>query len=636
MKPWSIRRWFTKRVLTTTTRRKIAAHIPLGIESLESRDLLSASALPVLLVVADQQDFYYREYGDTRLGIESQGVSVVVGATTTNPTTPHWGTGQPEGELGTIIPDIALADVNPNDYSAIAFVGGWGASMYQYAYNDPNGDGVTDNYYVNPLYNADSDLNDGLIAPQKVVVNNLINDFLDADKPVAGVCHGVTVLAWARVDGASPLQGKSVAVPHQEGTPDQFYNGAWRNGGYFHGQSDQVIDNGGIPTAFSGAYGKLGTTTDDVIVDGRIITGENPDSALLFGVRIAEQVNASLPPENHAPTASDAIWVLAENSAAGTEVGAVAAADGDAGQTLTYAIVGGNTNGAFAIDATTGTLTVANAAALNFEATPVFDLTIQITDDGLEPLHATANITVQLTNVVEPPVSVRGPNVFVTGTASADTMYLWSGATANEVYVWMNGTSHGPFILPDGGRVVVRGGDGNDQIFGSDLRIGMTAFGEAGHDLIVGGIANDGLNGGEGVDRLWSGLGDDLIRGGDGDDYLHGREGNDILLGGDGNDYLEGYDGRDILFGGLGVYVMCGGNGEDLLIGGTTVYDDDEDSLRAIHGIWVASESLDDRMASLSHPSDVGILSSIHIQHGDVGDVLGGGVLGTTVEQLLC
>jgi len=61
---------------------------------LESRDLLAADPLPVLMVLADRQDFYYREYGETRIGLEAGGATVQVAATTINPTFPHPGTNQ--------------------------------------------------------------------------------------------------------------------------------------------------------------------------------------------------------------------------------------------------------------------------------------------------------------------------------------------------------------------------------------------------------------------------------------------------------------------------------------------------------------------------------------------------------------
>jgi hypothetical protein len=78
--------------------------------------------------------------------------------------------------------------------------------------------------------------------------------------------------------------------------------------------------------------------------------------------------------------------------------------DGDA---LTYRIVGGNTAGAFAIDPSTGRITVANAAALDFETSPTFTLSIEVRDPA--GLPATATVVVQLSNVIEPRIDIA-PN----------------------------------------------------------------------------------------------------------------------------------------------------------------------------------------------------------------------------------
>lgn len=265
----------------------------LKVEGIESR--LLPAPLPVLMVIADQQDFYYMEYNNTRISLEAKGVPVVVAATTTNPSKAHSGSGQGTGS-GIVTPNIALAAANAADYSAIVFVGGWGASMYQYAFNDPDLNGTTDNYYFNTNYNGDANLNDDVIAPQKVKVNSLINELLAADKPVAGICHGTTVLAWARVNGVSPVNGKHITVPHTDGTPGMFFAGANYSGGYAQGQYFQALANGAIVSATGGQIGNPTTTADDVVVDGRIITAENQHSATYFGTVVANEVLASTPP----------------------------------------------------------------------------------------------------------------------------------------------------------------------------------------------------------------------------------------------------------------------------------------------------------------------------------------------------
>ena len=92
-----------------------------------------------------------------------------------------------------------------------------------------------------------------------------------------------------------------------------------------------------------------------------------------------------------------------ENVAAGTAVGTVSATDPDAGQSLTYAITGGNASGAFAIDAA-GNITIANAAAIDFETNPIFNLSVQATDSGTPALSAITTVIVQLCDVNDAPV----------------------------------------------------------------------------------------------------------------------------------------------------------------------------------------------------------------------------------------
>lgn len=101
---------------------------------------------------------------------------------------------------------------------------------------------------------------------------------------------------------------------------------------------------------------------------------------------------------NEAPTISDAAFALEENSPGGTPVGTVSAADPDQGAVLTYAITSGNDAGQFAIDPQTGAITVADGAALNFESTASYELTVQVSD-GL--LAAQAAVTIDLIDVAE-------------------------------------------------------------------------------------------------------------------------------------------------------------------------------------------------------------------------------------------
>ncbi|NVO20116.1 MAG: T9SS type A sorting domain-containing protein, partial [Bacteroidetes bacterium] len=107
---------------------------------------------------------------------------------------------------------------------------------------------------------------------------------------------------------------------------------------------------------------------------------------------------------NEAPVIANQTFTVAENSVNGTSVGTVVASDPDAGQILTYSIFSGNTSGAFAINTTTGVLTVANSAVLDFETNPTFTLVVKVQDNGTVALTSQATITINLTNVNEAPV----------------------------------------------------------------------------------------------------------------------------------------------------------------------------------------------------------------------------------------
>jgi hypothetical protein len=68
--------------------------------------------------------------------------------------------------------------------------------------------------------------------------------------------------------------------------------------------------------------------------------------------------------ENIAPLINNQTFEVNQNSSNGTNVGTVVASDPNIGQTLTYSILSGNTNGAFSLNSSTGMLSVANSTAL--------------------------------------------------------------------------------------------------------------------------------------------------------------------------------------------------------------------------------------------------------------------------------
>ena len=136
---------------------------------------------------------------------------------------------------------------------------------------------------------------------------------------------------------------------------------------------------------------------------------------------------------NAAPNVSADTFALDENSAGGTVVGSVSASDPEQG-TLTYAITGGNTGGAFAIDASTGQITVADSALLDFETTPSFSLTVAAIDP--QGAYDTATITIDLNNLDEAGVNDAPENTVPDAqTIQQDGMQVFASSTGTAISI---------------------------------------------------------------------------------------------------------------------------------------------------------------------------------------------------------
>lgn len=103
------------------------------------------------------------------------------------------------------------------------------------------------------------------------------------------------------------------------------------------------------------------------------------------------------------PTILDQGFAIDENSSNGTVVGRVFASDADTSQTLSYTIVAGNADGAFAIDESTGDLTVADSSGLDHENTSQRSIQVTVTDSGSPARSAIGTIVVRVSDVNEAP-----------------------------------------------------------------------------------------------------------------------------------------------------------------------------------------------------------------------------------------
>ena len=102
---------------------------------------------------------------------------------------------------------------------------------------------------------------------------------------------------------------------------------------------------------------------------------------------------------NEAPTnATLSGGSVAENSANGTVVGTVTGVDPDAGATFSYSLTN-NAGGRFAINSSTGQITVANGTLLDYETATSLGIVVRVTDQG--GLTFDKNLTLTITDVSE-------------------------------------------------------------------------------------------------------------------------------------------------------------------------------------------------------------------------------------------
>ena len=144
---------------------------------------------------------------------------------------------------------------------------------------------------------------------------------------------------------------------------------------------------------------------------------------------------------NYAPTFNAQSFTMLQSFANGTAVGTLTASDSPL-DTLTFKIVGGNTNTTFALDAGSGLLSVANNTLIASGALNSFTLNVAVQDSGygsLYPLHAATNnifVTVLATNGLTWDAGGGAGAQDGNGNWAATPKNWWNGDTN---CIWTNG-----------------------------------------------------------------------------------------------------------------------------------------------------------------------------------------------------
>jgi hypothetical protein len=178
----------------------------------------------------------------------------------------------------------------------------------------------------------------------------------------------------------------------------------------------------------------LGSNLIDAGIDvGLLYNGSSPD----LGAFEFTGIN------NHYPSIMNQSFQLDENSMDGTVTGTILASDPDTDQTLEYSIVSGNTDGAFAINDSTGVLSVANSAAVIAD----FALVVRVQDNGVGELNRQATIII---NIIPTGIESTGNN---------STIRVYPNPVSDELIIEIEGNNDGPGfeILNSIGNIVFKG-----------------------------------------------------------------------------------------------------------------------------------------------------------------------------------
>jgi hypothetical protein len=138
-----------------------------------------------------------------------------------------------------------------------------------------------------------------------------------------------------------------------------------------------------------------------------------------------------------APEIANQTFTIEENSPAGTIIGTVEADDQDDGQPISFEIIDGNLDGTFHINESSGILTVADPANLDYESSTSFTFSVSASDNHKKnPLESSAVIQIVMTDVKE-----------ITDGLIAH--YSFSGNAANDLAGGNNGNVFGAGLVPD-------------------------------------------------------------------------------------------------------------------------------------------------------------------------------------------
>jgi VCBS repeat-containing protein len=326
---------------------------------------------------------------------------------------------------------------------------------------------------------------DGLANSNAATVNLTINAVNDAP---TGVSFASTTTAFNEgIDASTGVKVADIVIADADlGTNNLALTGA--DAGLFQIIGSALYLHTGVLNYETKSSYAVQVTVDDTTVGG------TPDATSAVFTVAVNNLAPSTPTDSNISANS-----VTEGALNGALVGITALATDPAGGAVTYSL-SDSAGGRFAINSSTGVVSVANGALIDFEVATSHAITVQASDGVLA---SSQSFTIAVANV--------GGHI-INGTIGADTIdatHTPAGQplpTNEEDTIFGNNGADTIHAL--GGNDNIQGGDGNDSIFGGDGN--DTIFGGEGNDLLIGEAGNDRLDGGAATDQMYGGAGDDI------------------------------------------------------------------------------------------------------------------------------
>ena len=244
---------------------------------------------------------------------------------------------------------------------------------------------------------------------------------------------------------------------------------------------------------------------------------------------------------------------IGDNAPIGIEVASAPASDADAGDALTYSIIGGNDDGFFTID-TNGKIMI--ASTLENETNNAHELTVQVRDkiDHTDTLDITINVVTSEAPILN--IDSYSKTFFEATTGNTEIVQF----TATDADDDDDTLTYSIVGNDYGGRFTIDATTGSLSFSGSS-----TASSSVIYEVIVR-VSDEKRSSDEATVTVI-----DPIRGTDNGESLYGTDLADFMYGGGGGDIFSAREGDDTLYGDAGDDILRGGGGDDTLYGGTGI-----------------------------------------------------------------